>query len=331
MKYRRILAEFYRQPLALTREKVESIRDFLHAKAAGEDIDPKEVRELVAARHTLPDFYVDPESLAGSVVAAVPQRRPDGTQLIGQVAILPIIGVLSQRVGMLEESSGGISTERIGNSLDALVRDPTVKSILLHVDSPGGSVSGVPELGQKILAARDRKKVVGIANSTAASAGYWLLSQASEVYVTPGGWMGSIGVLYAHEDHSKELEMEGVKVTFITAGEHKVEGNFYEPLTDEARAEIQRITNYYYDMFLSTVAKGRGVTVAKVKADFGQGRMAVATEAVQRGMADRVATIEQVLKRLGAFEQASAGSSGLPVGAKLAAVKARVAKVQSEA
>src|SRR5262249_54718300 len=111
-----------------------------------------------------------------------------------------------------------------------------------------------------------------------------------------------------HEDHSKRLEQEGVKVTFITSGERKVEGNFYEPLTDEARAELQRISDHYYEMFLSAVAKARGVSVAQVNSDFSQGRMAVATEAVQRGMADRVATAEQVLKRLGAFDNRATGS-----------------------
>lgn len=331
MKYRRILAEFYSQPLALLPEKIEAIRDFLHTKAAGEDIDPAQVHAIIAARRGLPDFYVDPD-VVHPVTAAIAQRRPDGTQLVGNVGILPIIGVLSQRVGMMDEASGGISTERIGNSLDALVRDPAVKSILVHVDSPGGSVSGVPELGQKILAARDRKKVNGIANSIAASGGYWLLSQADEVNVTPGGMAGSVGVYYAHEDHSEKLKQEGVKVTFVTAGDHKVEGNFYEPLTDAARAELQRVTSHFYDMFLNAVAKGRGVTTARVKADYGQGRMAVATEAVQRGMADRVATIEQVLKRMGAFDSAAgAPAAGMPLGAKLAAVQARAAKVRAEA
>lgn len=278
MKYQRIIAEFLRTPLAILPEKAAAISAFLRTKAAGGDVDPAEIQAIVAA------------------------KRADGVQIVGRVAVLPCMGVISQRVDMLQEASGGVSTERLGAALDSLLADKTVRCIVMAFDSPGGSVFGVDELATKIRQGRDQKKIVGIADSMAASAAYYLLSQCTEVNVTPGGMVGSIGVFTAHEDWSKFMEEEGVKTTLVSAGEYKVEANPFAPLTDEAREEMQRQVNHYYGQFLSAVAKGRGVSEAAVRKDFGQGRMALAQEAVDKRMADRVATFEQVLRRAGAYD-----------------------------
>ena len=94
------------------------------------------------------------------------------------------------------------------------------------------------------------------------------------------------------------LEREGVKVNFISAGKHKVEGNPYEPLTDEARGAIQARVDEYYSMFVSAVAKGRGVKPADVRGGFGEGRTVGAREAVSLGMADSVATLDETIARM---------------------------------
>lgn len=312
MKYARILSAFYSTPLALQPEKIAEIRRFLHAKAAGEKVSRARVREIVANRagKSSRDFFA---------AAAKAVRRPDGAIQMGRVAIVPVAGVVSQRCSMMEEASGAVSCERIGAQIDNLVADPSVKTIVMDFDSPGGSVFGVPELGAKIRAARDQKRIIGMANATAASAAYWLISQTSEVNVTPSGWVGSIGVYTAHEDWSKFEEELGVKTTLISAGQYKVEGNPYNPLSDEARAEMQRQVDHYYEEFLAAVAKGRGVSEAKVRSNFGKGRMVLAEEAVQAGMADRVATLEKVLRQAGAYDGgATAESAAPPIAAQAA-------------
>jgi signal peptide peptidase SppA len=327
--YRHILATFYGTPLGLLPEKLEAIRAFLHRKAAGEQVSAEEVAAIVAARRD----------------AAAAQRGGPG----GRIALLPVFGVLSQRVGLVEQSSGGISTEAVGQQLDQLAADRGVECIVLVFDSPGGSVFGVQELADKIRKLRGEKTVVGVADSMTASAAYWLLSQCSEVNVTPGGQVGSIGVLAAHEDHSAELEQAGVKVTLVSAGKYKAEGTPYGPLGADARAEIQAKVDHYYGLFVAGVASGRGVTEATVRNNFGQGRMATAREAVQRGMADRVATLQQVVQRLlngdgpgsrGNTDASAAealrlvagcglpSGASVPTGARLAQVRARLAEVE---
>ena len=160
-------------------------------------------------------------------------------------------------------------------------------------------MAGVPELADEIYMSRSQKKTVAVANGTAASAAYWLAVSTSEMVVIPSGEVGSIGVFAAHEDVSKALESEGVKISLISAGKFKIDGNPYEPLTDSARADLQSKVDAFYGMFASSVARGRRALVSDVRGGFGQGRMVLAAQAVKEGMADRVATMDDTLARLG--------------------------------
>ena len=176
--------------------------------------------------------------------------------------------------------------------------DETVSQILLDIDSPGGSVYGVGELAAEIYAARSAKPIVAVSNSLAASAAYWIGSAASEFYVTPGGEVGSIGVWQAHEDWSKALDEAGVKTTLISAGKFKVEGNPYEPLSQEARDFMQLRTDEYYSAFTKAVAKGRGVGIDAVRSGMGQGRVLGADAALAENMVDGIATFDEVVKKM---------------------------------
>jgi signal peptide peptidase SppA len=235
------------------------------------------------------------EASSGKAASGSPRTKDGST-----IAVLPLTGTISHRMGMLAEASGGISTERFTQWLRAAAADPSVKAIVIDADSPGGTVDGVPELADEIARTNKIKPVVGVSNSMAASAAYWLLSQCSELVCTPSGCVGSVGVFASHEDMSKMLEVYGVKVSLISAGKYKTEGNPYEPLSDEARQALQADVDAYYDLFTKAVAKGRNTDQKTVKAGFGEGRMVMATEAVKQGMADRVGTLDQTLAKLGA-------------------------------
>src|ERR1700741_5037074 len=117
--------------------------------------------------------------------------------------------------------------------------------------------------------------------------------------MTPSGITGSIGVYMLHEDVSKMLDALGVKETFIYAGDYKTEGNPYEPLGEDAKAALQARVDESYDMFITDVAKGRGVSKKVVEDDFGQGRVYGAKESVDRKMADRIDTLQATLERFG--------------------------------
>lgn len=230
------------------------------------------------------------------------------TKIHGAVAVIPVYGVISQRLSIMQQQSGGTSTEDLAAAFRAALADAQVGSILLDVSSPGGSVYGVAELANEIRDARGKKPICAIANSLAASAAYWIASAADELVVTPGGQVGSIGVYMAHEDWSKALEKEGVSTTLISAGKYKTEGNPYGPLSEEARQALQDQVDGYYAMFVKAVAQGRGATQTAVREGFGQGRCVLAADAVKAGMADRVATFNETVARLAGNRAAASGA-----------------------
>lgn len=235
---------------------------------------------------------------AEEIKARVGEPAQRSRRRSGAVAVLPLFGVLSQRANIITQASGGTSLEQFAAAFRQVVADDEVKAIVIDIDSPGGSVHGTEELARQIFEARDRKPIVAIANSLAASGALWIGSQAPEFVMTPTALAGSIGIVAEHVDVSKHEEKEGVKTTLVSTSKFKTEGNPFEPLSNEARQHMQSIMADFHSMFVGAVARGRAVTADKVEEDFGQGRLMGAKAAVKAGMVDRIATFEQVLVRL---------------------------------
>lgn len=233
------------------------------------------------------------------VQAAQPRGNRLGGKRAGLVGIIPVYGVISQRAGLMANSSGGTSVEGLQSMFRDAMSDPDISAIVFDIDSPGGSVDGIPEFAAEVRAARGKgKPIVAQANAMAASAAYWIASAADRIHVTPSGQVGSIGVLAAHQDLSGAYEQQGVRTTLIRAGRYKGEANEFEPLSEEARANIQDGVDHYFQMFLGDVAAGRGTTVDAVRDGYGQGRMMVATKAKRAGMVDQVRTLDDTVAKL---------------------------------
>jgi signal peptide peptidase SppA len=239
-------------------------------------------------------------SLVGPVPALKPQIRVARRSAGGKVAMIPLKGMITPQPSLLAMLMGGGGGGLVGfrQDLREAVADPDVSHIVLDVDSPGGLVDMVPEVANDVYQAREAKPIVAVANTLAASAAYWLASQAHEVVVSPSAEVGSIGVYQLHRDISGALERSGVKPTLISAGKYKVEGNPFEPLGDEARQAAQTAVNDYYEMFTADVARGRGVDAQDVAEGYGEGRSLTAKRAVKAGLADRVATLSETVSRL---------------------------------
>lgn len=181
------------------------------------------------------------------------------------------------------------STRRFAEKISTAAADPTVDTIVLDINTPGGAVTGTPEAADAVFKAAKKKNVVGIINPLCASAGYWIGSQCTKLIAVPSADVGSIGVFMCHYDFSAALADAGIKPTFIKAGEYKTEGNSMEPLTDAARAFYQSEVDKTYDDFLKAVARGRGVGRHRAKLTFGQGRILRADAALNVGMIDEIA------------------------------------------
>ena len=231
-------------------------------------------------------------------IQAIETKTRPRREKTASIVWLPLYGPISQKPDMFMELFGGTSTEQFGAVFDSMIADSGVSAILIEVDSPGGSVSGVHELAEKIYNARGAKPIVASVNSLAASAAYHIASAADEMIVTPSGLVGSVGVFSMHTDVSEYEKQLGVKRTFIQAAKYKTEGNPYEPLDPEAQKAMQKMVDYYYDAMTADIAKYRGTTQLDVKRNFAEGRVVNAEDAISRGMADRIGTLENVIRRL---------------------------------
>lgn len=229
------------------------------------------------------------------------QRRMPS--MSGRVAVVPVHGVLTKRGGW-----GVESTDRILGTVEAAVGHKGVSGVLLDVDSPGGSSYGLQEFATRLRELRDAKPIVAIGNPLAASAAYWTASAAKRIAVTPSGDMGHIGVWSLHMDYSQYMAEAGIKPTFIYAGKHKVDGNPFEPLSDEARADMQASVNDTYEQFVDAVAQNRGMSRARVRSEMADGRIYSSAKALELGLVDRVGTVDELLHEMGATS-ASDGAS----------------------
>jgi len=273
---KRVLDAFCGSVWAILPEKLDAICAVIEMRANGGTLTKREIRAAIGSRRN----------------GAMDEQR-------GGVLVLPIVGTITQRAGLMSEWSGGVSAEKLGAQFDKAMDSADIGTIVFDVDSPGGEVSGIPELAAKIYEARGKKKVIAVANSLMASAAYYIASAADEVVVTPSGLIGSIGVLHVHAEYSEALDDAGIKVTITRAGKRKAEVNSYEPLTDGAAARMQEMIDDYYEQFVAAVAEHRGTSPEAVRVGYGQGGVLTAARAVSAGLADRVATLEQVLAELG--------------------------------
>lgn len=214
------------------------------------------------------------------------------------IAVLSLNGVLDHRMSLWMAFMGGTSTADFGATFDAVMDDESVKAVLIDINSPGGSYSGTPELATKIAKRRGEKPIIGISDTLAASAAYWVGSAVDRLFVTPSGDVGSVGVFSIHEDWSAALANEGVKVSIMRVPEFKAEGTPYEPATEAFIENEMGQLGRIYGEFVDAVAKNRGVTPSTVRETYGKGRVVDARSAVTSGMADGVATFDQVLSRM---------------------------------
>lgn len=227
---------------------------------------------------------------------AVPKMKP--YKVSDGVAIITITGSLVNRGAWVGASSGLTSYEGVGYQLKASLADSSVHSVILDMHSPGGEAVGAFETAALVRNLAAQKKTVAVVNGMAASAAYAIASGATEIVTTETGVSGSIGVVLLHADFSRNLDREGITPTLIHAGAHKVDGNPFEPLSDDVKSDLQAEVDGFYAAFLKTVAQGRGKRLTVADARKTEARTFIGQAAVDAGLADRLGTFESVLADL---------------------------------
>lgn len=238
-----------------------------------------------------------------SAVQAATQRRAQPSR---DAFVIPIHGIIMRRPGLIEQLFGAVSLTETMAMFRAAMADPEIGTVVLSIDSPGGETDGITEAAAEIRAARSQKTIVAVADTMACSAAYWLAASATEIVAAPTSVLGNIGVYVIHDDITGLLEAEGVKRDIIASSDLKAAFADGGSLSQEARDQLQAIVDEQAAMFVSDVAKGRGVSAATVRKDFGGGGILGPTAALGAKMIDRVDSLDGAIRKAMSAKRATA-------------------------
>ncbi|EFN8468214.1 S49 family peptidase [Escherichia coli] len=221
-------------------------------------------REIGAGSLAVPQLDVqldaDGMQLAVTDYMAGGQRPTKSYQVKNGIAILPVSGTLVHKMGTLRPYSGMTGYDGLTARLQMAVNDPDVRGILLDIDSPGGQAAGAFDCADMIYRLREQKPVWALCNDMACSAAMLLAAACSRRLITQTAKIGSIGVMMAHTSYEKQLAQEGVDITLIYSGQHKVDGNSIQALPAGVRADFQRRIDEARRMFVDKVALYTGLS-----------------------------------------------------------------------
>lgn len=234
--------------------------------------------------------------LEGSYDILGEAKEPKKPFLTGGLQTIPILGSMVHRGGSMDALSGTQSYQSIQTQIQEALDNSQVKSILLEMDSPGGSVAGLFDLKDFILKAKEQKPIYAIANDEMASAAYLIGSACTKVYATQTSGVGSIGVVAMHMDRSEQNKKEGLKPTFVYAGSYKVAGNPHAPLEGEALSYLQESVMDSYEMFVKAVAENRSLDESVIRST--EARVYRGEKAKELGLVDEVMSMDSLLEKL---------------------------------
>lgn len=227
---------------------------------------------------------------AGVAEALPPERPPAGEKARrlarvyerqGSVGIVRIYGAIDKCLSEVEiECWGGCDLADVDRALAQAEADPSIDTVMLEINSPGGSVTGVPETAARIARIRQTKEVHSYTETMACSAAYYLASQADHFTCTPSSIVGSIGVYIALLDESRALELSGLKVNLIKAGKFKAMGASFKELTDEERVMLQTSVDRSWAEFKKATTTLRPVKEADMQGQWFDGSEALARRLV---------------------------------------------------
>jgi protease-4 len=204
----------------------------------------------------------------------------------GSIGVIKISGVIDKHVSLMElDCYGGVDLDDVDGAIEQARNDASVKHVLMVIDSPGGSATGVPETAQRVASLAKAKPVTVFSDSMICSAAYFIAAAASEIIITESTDVGSIGVYMALLDQTRQLDAQGITVNLVKAGKYKAAGAPFQVLGDEERQLFQDQVNQIYASFVSAVRSGRpGVDSAAL-----EGQTFLGDRALSVGLADHLA------------------------------------------
>ena len=274
------LADLLTSPWAIVPDSLREIQQIYATHLKGEKIDIAAVEARVGHKLTNePQQYVVRD---------------------GGIAVLSIDGPIAPKANLFTQISGGASAQLLTRQVEAAMADSRVNGLILAIDSPGGSVFGTPELAAAVRRAGGIKPVATVSEATMASAAYWIGSAANAVYLSgPTVEAGSIGV-YARMALG---EAQAGSVEFVRGKYKRASINGAAP-TAEYMADFEGKLDHLYGVFVEAVAEHRGTSVEAVLENMADGRVFIGQRAIDAGLADGFATVDELAQRMASNPEA---------------------------
>ncbi len=207
-----------------------------------------------------------------------------------RVALIRIEGVITDSRETTEE-------------LKEYVKNPSIKAIVLRVDSPGGAVAPSQEIYEEVRKAVAKKKVLVSMGSVAASGGYYIASPATRIIANPGTLTGSIGVIMEIPNIEGLMNKLGIKTEVVKSGKHKDIASIFRGIGKEEREILQGVLDNVHTQFIKAVAEGRKMLPSDVE-KIADGRVFTGEQALKAGLIDELGNLEDAV-------QAAAKLSGI--------------------
>lgn len=223
------------------------------------------------------------------------------------VSVSPEASILGGSVGVVEVSGPIVSSRRAVKDIRRFDNNPTIKGLLIRVDSPGGGVAASQEIYSAIKNVKERKIVVVSMGSVAASGGYYISLPADKIVANPGTITGSIGVIMEFPIFHRLLDKLGIRFETIKSEEFKDIGSPFRDVTDKERQLLKEVVLDVYDQFVSAVERERAIDRDEVL-KYADGRILSGRQAYKAGLIDTLGSFEDAVKIIGEL----AGISGRP-------------------
>lgn len=214
------------------------------------------------------------------------------------VAIIPVTGPIFRYANLMTRISGATSTEVLATDIQTALDDPSIKSIVLNIDSPGGVASGINELASLVFQGREKKKIVAYIGGTGASAAYWIASAAHEIVIDDIGLAGSIGAAL-----EVQIDKQGDGSTSYEIVSSNAPNKRPDLTTEAGRAKLGEMVDSLGSVFQQKVALHLGVEPEQIPVMGDLGGIRVGADAVTHGLAHRLGSLESLITELSTPQQ----------------------------
>lgn len=202
---------------------------------------------------------------------------------------------IGDRVALIRIEGPILDSQDTIDEIKDYVKDPSIKAIVLRIDSPGGAVAPSQEIYEEVRKATAKKKIVVSMGSVAASGGYYIASPATRIIANPGTLTGSIGVIMEIPNLEGLLNKLGIKTEVVKSGRHKDIASVFRGIKKEEREILQNVLDNVHEQFIKAVADGRKMLLDDVK-KIADGRIFTGEQALKVGLIDELGNLEDAVK-----------------------------------